>query len=223
VQQYLGSDSCDEEKITTVVLQGKVYLHVISSSKIPSLGNDEIRSELSHIRVVTKHIKVETLFDLGSQVNLISEDIVMKFGLTTTLHQKPYTLGWVHDNAKLRVTNKCRLMFYISYKLVDEVDLDVVPLDICGIVLGIPYLYDIKEIFFQKENKYHLTKYGAEYIVRAHKTEANPSLNNVGQIKRAIHTCKNLVLMIVKTKEPYKSNALDALNPLHKNGMLEMR
>jgi hypothetical protein len=62
-----------------------------------------------------------------------------------------------------------------------------------------------------------------EYIVRAHNMEANPSLISAGQMKRAIHTCKNLVLTIVKTKEPDKSNALDALNPLHKNEMLEMR
>jgi hypothetical protein len=42
--------------------------------------------------------------------------------------------------------------------LIDEVDLDVVPIDICGIVLGSPYLYDRKEVFFHHENKYHLTK-----------------------------------------------------------------
>jgi hypothetical protein len=61
VQQDLGSDSGDEEKITTVGLQGKVSLHASSSSKIPSLENDERRSELFHIRVVTKHTKVESL------------------------------------------------------------------------------------------------------------------------------------------------------------------
>lgn len=47
----------------------------------------------------------------------------------------------------------------ISSKLVNEVELDVVPLDICGIVLGSTYLYDRKAILFHHENKYHLTKY----------------------------------------------------------------
>jgi hypothetical protein len=145
---------------------------------------------------VTKHTKVETLFDLGSQVNLISEEIVKKLGLTTRPHQKPYPLGWVHDNAKLQVTRQCRLRFSIASKLIDEVDLDVVPLDICGIVLGSPYLYDKKAIFFQKENKYHLTKDGVEYIVRAHSMEANSSLISAGQMKRVINTCKNLVLTL---------------------------
>ena len=40
------------------------------------------------------------------------------------------------------------------------------PLDICGIFLGRLYLYDKKGVFFQKENKYRLTKDGVEYIVR---------------------------------------------------------
>jgi hypothetical protein len=66
MQQDLGSDSGHEEKITTIGLQGKVSLHYSSSSEIPSLENDKRRSELFHIRVVTKHTKVETLFDLGS-------------------------------------------------------------------------------------------------------------------------------------------------------------
>jgi hypothetical protein len=101
MQQDLGSDSTDEEKIKTVGLQGKVSLHASSISTIPSLEYDERRSELFHIRVVTKHTKVETLFDPCSQVDLRYEKLINKLGLTTTPHQKPYPLGWVHDNAKL--------------------------------------------------------------------------------------------------------------------------
>ena len=35
----------------------------------------------------------------------------------------------------------------ISSKLVDEVEIDVIPLDICGMVLGSPYLYDKNAVF----------------------------------------------------------------------------
>jgi hypothetical protein len=200
MQKDLGSYSSNEENITIVGIQSKVSLHASSSSKIPSLENDERRSELFHIRVVTKNTKLETLFDPGSQFNLIYEEIVKKFGLTTTPHQKPYPLGWVHDNEKLQVTNQCRLKFYIASNLVAKVDLDVVPLDIFGIVLGSPDHYDKKTIFFRKENKYHLTKDGVEFIVRTHITESKPSSISAVQIKRAINTCKNLVLTLQKTK-----------------------
>ena len=59
---------------------------------------------LFHIRVVSKHTKMDTLFDLGSQVNLISEALVKKMGLEMKPHPKPYPLGWVCDKEKLNAT-----------------------------------------------------------------------------------------------------------------------
>ena len=77
-------------------------------------------------------------------MKLISKSIVNKFGLETKSHPNPYPLGWLCDNAKLNVTKQCRVIFSIASKIIDEVDMDVVPLDICGIVLGSSYLYDRK-------------------------------------------------------------------------------
>ena len=129
---------------------------------------------------MSKHTNTETLFDLGSQVNLSSESVVKNLGIQTKPHPKPHPLGWVCDNAKLQVTKQCRLRFAIASKLIDEVELDVVPLDICGIVLGSPYLYDRKVVFFRHENKYHLTKNGVKYIVGAHSMKANTTLVSAG-------------------------------------------
>ena len=86
--------------------------------------------------------------------------MVKKLGLETKPHPKPYPLGWIHDKAKLNVTKQCKVKFVIASKLVDEVKLDVIPLDICGMVLWNPYLYDRKAIFFRHENKYQITKDG---------------------------------------------------------------
>jgi hypothetical protein len=55
-------------------------------------------------------------------------------------HPKPYPLGWVCDKENLNVTKQYRVIFSIDSKLIDEVYLDVVSLDICGILLGSPYL-----------------------------------------------------------------------------------
>jgi hypothetical protein len=79
-----------------------------------------------------------------------------------------YPLGWVCENANLQVSKQCKLRFAITYNFIDEVELDVVPHDICGIVLGSPYLYAQKIIFYREENKYHIIKYGIEYIMRSH-------------------------------------------------------
>ena len=113
--------------------------------------------------------------------------------METKLDPKPYPLGWVCDNAHLQVTKQCRLRFSITYGFVDEVDLDVVPLDICGIVLGSPYIYDRKAIFYREDNIYHLTKYGIEYIVHAHCMKTNVSLVFSNQMKRLVNASKNSV------------------------------
>jgi hypothetical protein len=94
------------------------------------------RSEIFHVIVIVKHTKVDTFFDSGSQVNLIYEAIVKKMGLNMTPHKNPYPLGWVCDDTKLQLTKQCKITFAITTKFFDEVELDVVPLDICDIVLG---------------------------------------------------------------------------------------
>jgi hypothetical protein len=153
MQQDLVSESGDEGKITTSRVQGKDSLHDSSSSSDESHIVERKRNELFHIQVVSKNIRIDTLFDRGSQVNLIYEVLVKNMGLVTKPHPKPYPLGCVCDKEKIIVTKECRVRFSIASKLIDEVDLVVVPLDICGIVLGSPYLYDRKPVFFRHENK----------------------------------------------------------------------
>ena len=80
------------------------------------------------------------MFDSGSQANLISTDLVKKLNLETMPHHKSYPLGRITKDANLQVTQKCIFKFAITTNFIDEVELDVVPLDILGIVLGSPYL-----------------------------------------------------------------------------------
>jgi hypothetical protein len=222
VQQDLGSNSGDEGKTTSVGVQGKDSLHASSSSNNESHDDERKRNGLFHIRVVSKHTKIDTLFDLGSQVNLRSEALVKKMGLEAKPHLKPYPLGWVCDKEKLNVTKQCRVIFSIASKLFDEVDLDVVPLDICGIVLGSPYLYDRNTIFFCHENKYHLTKGGVEYIVRAHNMRVNTTLVSAGQMKRLININKRYLLMVVREKYVVTSDAFQGCDPSHKKELVDI-
>ena len=80
----------------------------------------------------------------------------------------------------------------------DEVKLDVIPLDICGMVLGSPYLYDRKAIFSCHENKCQITKHGIEYTVSAHQTKINSSLVSSRQMKRLVNSNKGCMLMVVR-------------------------
>jgi hypothetical protein len=72
-----------------------------SNNNLNVTRQEKERIELFHIRVVSKHTKIDALFDTRSQENLISEDTVKKLKLETIPHPKTYPLGWICDNAKL--------------------------------------------------------------------------------------------------------------------------
>jgi hypothetical protein len=201
LQPDLGSDSGDESKIMEIGIKGISTIKFnfsVQSAKLESLIDQKKRSEIFHVKVLVNHTNIDTLFDSGSQVNLISEEIVKKLGLNTTPHRKPYPLGWVCEDAKLQVMKKCKIIFAITSNFFNEVELDIVPLDICGNVLGSPYLFDRKVVFYSEENKYHLFKDRIEFGVRAHHIKTNVSLVSIRQMKRLVNESKYFFLMIVK-------------------------
>jgi hypothetical protein len=120
------------------------------------------------------------------------------------------------------VTRRSKLRFSITANYIDEVELDVIPLDICGIVLGSPYLYDRREIFHRHENTYHLVKNGFEYIVRAHTKKLNLSLTNAGQMKRIVNGSKNLVLFMIKPKDNDEEEVLQGCDAKLKSDLYEV-
>ena len=75
-----------------------------------------------HVRVISNHTKIESLFDSGSQENLISEDLVKKLNLETMAHHKPHPLGWIVNNVNLHVTRKYIFQFGITANFIDEVE-----------------------------------------------------------------------------------------------------
>ena len=111
-QQDLASNLGDETKITTMGIKGKESIASTSISNChTSTPNEETRIELFHVRVISKHTKIDTLFDSGSQANLISDDLVKQLNLETILHPKPYPLGWICKETNVHVTRKCTLRF----------------------------------------------------------------------------------------------------------------
>jgi len=138
------------------------------------------------------------MFNSGSQANLISEYLVNNLVLETWNHPIPYPLGWLNKSTQIKVTKQCRLRFSITANYIDKVELDVVPIDICGVVLGSPYLYDRDAIFYKRETKYHLKKDGVEVIVRAHQSKNHLNLVVSNQMKQLISSNKRFIIMCVR-------------------------
>jgi hypothetical protein len=112
--------------------------------------------------------------------------LVKKLGLKTQTHHKPYTLKWISNHHQMHITKQCTLKFAISSKHVDEVTCDVVLLRECGMILGSPYLFDRKAIFYRTKNQYQFTKAGHDYVVHAHRVKENKTLQTREQLTNGI-------------------------------------
>ena len=78
--------------------------------------------------------------------NFVYEDLVKKLGLVTTPHPQPYNIGWMKDGQELRITDQCRVAYFIN-PFYDEVLCDMEPLSVADALFGKPYLWDRLSIY----------------------------------------------------------------------------
>lgn len=97
------------------------------------------------------------VIDSGSCRNVISEEAVTKLGLLRETHPSPYTLGWLNDSANVRVSQRTLVSFSIGPYYADRIYCDVVPMDICHLLLGRPWEYDRKVLHSGADNTYQFT------------------------------------------------------------------
>jgi hypothetical protein len=78
------------------------------------------------------------MVDGGSYYNGICKAVVMTLGLSTWRIPKPKHVAWFNSCGMLKVTHKVHVSFTVG-DYVDEVECDVLPLEVCGLLLGRPW------------------------------------------------------------------------------------
>ena len=66
-------------------------------------------------------------------------------------------LGWVNKEVEIRVIKQCKIKFSISENYVDEVEVDAISLDVCGIVFGSPYMFMRNVIINAHKGRYNIS------------------------------------------------------------------
>ena len=92
-------------------------------------------------------------------------------------------------------------MFSISAEYVDEVEVDIVHLEVCGVVFGSPYMYMRDAIFMRRANQYRLIKDGKSFIINVHKGKLKISLVSANQVKKPISSSRKLVLLLFRQNQ----------------------
>jgi hypothetical protein len=99
----------------------------------------------------TKDRVCKVIVDIGSTENIVSIEMVEKLELETIEHPSPYRVLWLQKGHQVNVTKQCLVEFKIGgYK--DEILCDVIPMDVCHLLLGRPWKYDRNVIHDGRKN-----------------------------------------------------------------------
>eukprot|EP00253_Pinus_taeda_P006301 PITA_06301 len=104
------------------------------------------------------------IIDSGSTDNLVSTKMVEKLGLKRLKHPSPYIVSWLQKGHQLLVDEQSEVEFQIGrYK--DKIICDIMPMDVCHILLGRPWQYDRKVTHDGVMNCYKFEKDGVKHTL----------------------------------------------------------
>ena len=104
------------------------------------------------------------IIDNGSIDNLVSTEVIDKLNLKKTKHHVPYKVSWFQKGNQLLVNEQCEIELQIwEYK--DKLICDVIPMQVCCILLGRPWKYDMNENHDGRKNVYELEKDGVKHKI----------------------------------------------------------
>jgi hypothetical protein len=140
-------------------MMGKILLNTEKEIKNPVQRNSFFRTTCK-----TKDRVCKVIVDSGSTNNLISKKMVEKIELETGAHPSPYKVSWLQTRHQVAVTKHCLVELKIrGYK--DEISCDVIPMDICHLLLGRPWKYDKNFFHDGRKNTYTLEKNGRMHML----------------------------------------------------------
>ena len=106
----------------------------------------------------------QMIIDSGNTDNLVSTEVVEKLKLKTMKHPPPYKVSWLQKGHQLLVSEQCEVEFQVG-KYKDKIVCDVMPMDVCHILLGRPWKYDRGAMHDGKRNTYKFGKDGINHTL----------------------------------------------------------
>jgi hypothetical protein len=122
------------------------------------------RCRLFRTTCKTQGWKCKVIVDSGSTDNLVSTEMVEKLELQTHRHPSPYKVSWLQKGHQVRVTRQCLVEFKMGeYR--DAILCDVIPMDVCHVLLGRPWQFDRNVVHDGRMNTYTLEKDGKSHTL----------------------------------------------------------
>lgn len=127
------------------------------------------RNNLFHSRCTIGGKVCKLIIDSGSCENVVAEEAVKKLGLTDETHHVPYKLTWLQQESEICVSRRALINFSIGDAYRDQIYYDVVPMDVCYLLLGSPWEFDRKV-----QHDGFLNTYSFKFNNRSFKLQPSP-------------------------------------------------
>jgi hypothetical protein len=105
------------------------------------------------------------VIDGESFTNMIGKDLVQRLSLSAWRHPTPHHIKWMNPTGKLKITHKVRVKFLVG-SYIDKVECDVVRMDICHLLLGRQWEYDLNVTHEGRSNHYSFVHKGMHHILK---------------------------------------------------------
>lgn len=133
----------DEERLSASELPSCVIHRILTGTKKELQTNPNwLRTNIFYTRIEHNGKALNVITDNGSDINVISEAAIERLGLKTVKHPTPYRISWVNEASSVLVKQRCLVQFSLGNKYIDEAWSDVIPMTVCHMLLGRPWLYD---------------------------------------------------------------------------------
>eukprot|EP00253_Pinus_taeda_P009065 PITA_09065 len=111
----------------------------------------------------------------------VAVEMVEKLGLKKLKHPTPYKVSWLQKGHQLLVDEQCEMEFQIGrYK--DKILCDVMPMDVCHLLLGRPWQFDRSAVHDGKTNCYKFVKDGTKHTLVPIKEENAAETSGVKEL-----------------------------------------
>jgi hypothetical protein len=166
------------------------------------------------------------IIDSGSCENIVSRKLVDTLQLKTEKHPSPYKISWIKKGTETRVTNTCGVSFSIGKSYRDEVKCDIVDMDACHVLLGLPWQYNVNATYKGPDNFYLFWWHGKKIILVPAGTNNTPQSRTMTskppfltlreiEFMQELKTAETILTMVVKgVKSESKADIPKLIRPM---------
>ena len=167
------------------------------------------RWNLFQAQCMIKGKACKLMIDGGSYCNGISKAVVETLGLSTWRIPEPKHVEWLNSCGMLKVTHKVRVSFTVG-DYIDEVECDVLPLEVCGLLLGRPWQYDRNATHAGRANTYSFVHDGKQRTLKPIRDDQIKSDVVLVVRKEKLHKAKPKSGLAKLQQEEHGARSVDA-------------